>query len=134
MTEIVDGRLAAGDLRLADGNGGWRLADGNLLSLRYTPMRDASRKRCFPGSLLFPALLAALPAAAGEPVVRTGLEALAADGFAALQGRKVGLITNQSGTDRRLRPAAEVLALGKVQLVALFAPEHGIRGAADAGA
>ncbi len=49
-----------------------------------------------------------------------------------LKGRHVGLITNGSGVDRYLRPSYELL--GDVcDLVALFAPEHGLKGAAQAG-
>ncbi len=49
-----------------------------------------------------------------------------------IKGRRVGLITNGSGVDRMLRPSYEIL--GEVcELVALFAPEHGLKGAAQAG-
>ena len=49
------------------------------------------------------------------------------------QGRRIGLITNATGVDSRLVPSAEILA-AKMNLVALFAPEHGLRGNAVAGA
>ena len=66
--------------------------------------------------------------------VTTGAEALAASGFAALAGKRVGLITNQTG-----RVGAEHLAdllstQAGVKLTAIFAPEHGLRGIAEAGA
>jgi uncharacterized protein YbbC (DUF1343 family) len=67
--------------------------------------------------------------------VRTGLEVLAAEGFAGLRGKRVGLITNSTGVDRELRPAAELLAQAPgVKLAALFGPEHGLAGSHQAGA
>jgi uncharacterized protein YbbC (DUF1343 family) len=68
------------------------------------------------------------------PPVTTGAEALAGSGFAALAGKRVGLITNQTG-----RVGAEHLAdllstQAGVKLTAIFAPEHGFRGVAEAGA
>jgi uncharacterized protein YbbC (DUF1343 family) len=67
--------------------------------------------------------------------VRTGIDALAAGGFAQLRGKRVGLITNGSGVDRGLRSTADILARAEgVRLAALFAPEHGARGALQAGA
>jgi len=68
------------------------------------------------------------------PPVTIGAEALAASGFAALAGKRVGLITNQTG-----RVGAEHLAdllstQAGVKLTAIFAPEHGFRGIAEAGA
>ena len=52
-----------------------------------------------------------------------------------LRGKRVGLITNQSGRDRTGRSDIDLLYRAPgVKLVALFAPEHGIRGAAEAGA
>jgi uncharacterized protein YbbC (DUF1343 family) len=67
--------------------------------------------------------------------VRTGLEVLLADGGALLEGRRIGLVTNPTGVDGRLRSAVDLLrSSGRMQLVALFAPEHGIWGEAQAGA
>lgn len=65
--------------------------------------------------------------------VRTGLEVAAGDGFAALRGRKVGLITNPTGVlpDRTTNIAA--LRAAGVSLKALFGPEHGVRGDVPAG-
>ncbi|HEX7174443.1 MAG TPA: exo-beta-N-acetylmuramidase NamZ domain-containing protein, partial [Pyrinomonadaceae bacterium] len=64
--------------------------------------------------------------------VLTGIDVLARDGFKQLQGMRVGLVTNHTGRDRRGRPTIDVLhAAAGVRLVALFAPEHGIRGLAD---
>ncbi len=61
-----------------------------------------------------------------------GIDVLVREDFARLRGLRVGLITNQSGRDRQGRPTIDLLHGAKdVKLVALFAPEHGIRGLAD---
>jgi uncharacterized protein YbbC (DUF1343 family) len=65
--------------------------------------------------------------------VRTGLDVLSRDGFAPLRGRRVGLVTNHSAIDRGGAHLIDRVAAAKdVRLVALFSPEHGIRGASDA--
>ena len=67
-------------------------------------------------------------------VVRPGIEVLASRGFAPLKGKRVGLVTNPSGTDRNLRSTIDILAEAPgVNLVALFGPEHGVRGDVYAG-
>ena len=64
--------------------------------------------------------------------VLTGIDVLEARKFAPLAGKRVGLITNQTGLDRSRRSTIDLLAHAPgVKLVALFSPEHGIRGAAD---
>ena len=69
-----------------------------------------------------------------EPVVKLGNEVLAAGGFKELAGKRVGLITNPSGVNRRLETTIEVLRRAPgVTLVALFGPEHGIYGDVPAG-
>jgi uncharacterized protein YbbC (DUF1343 family) len=68
------------------------------------------------------------------PTVLTGIDVLVADGFRALQGKRVGLITNPTGITHDLRSTADVLhAAPGVKLVALFGPEHGVRGNVHAG-
>ncbi len=58
--------------------------------------------------------------------VHTGIDVLAESGFAALQGKRIGLITNPTGKDGSGRATARVLAEAPgVTLAALFAPEHG---------
>jgi uncharacterized protein YbbC (DUF1343 family) len=65
--------------------------------------------------------------------VLTGLDVLARERFARLKGRRVGLVTNHTGVDREGRAAIDLLHQAPgVKLVALFSPEHGIRGALDA--
>jgi uncharacterized protein YbbC (DUF1343 family) len=64
---------------------------------------------------------------------KLGVDVLEQENFAPLRGKRVGLITNQTGVDSKERRTIDVLAhAGNVQLVALFSPEHGIVGRADA--
>ena len=70
--------------------------------------------------------------AARAGAVLTGVDVLERDGFAELRGRRVGLITNQAGIDHLGRSTIDVLRAAEgVTLVALFSPEHGIRGVAN---
>ena len=67
-------------------------------------------------------------------VVMTGVEVLREDGFAQLKGKRVGLVTNPSGVDRNLNSTIDILNKAPdVKLVALFGPEHGVRGDVYAG-
>ncbi|MDT7603308.1 MAG: hypothetical protein QOF61_1305 [Acidobacteriota bacterium] len=64
--------------------------------------------------------------------VLTGIDVLERDNFKQLAGLRIGLVTNHTGRDRAGRQTIDVLReAANVKLVALFAPEHGIRGAAD---
>jgi uncharacterized protein YbbC (DUF1343 family) len=64
--------------------------------------------------------------------VLTGIDVLERDGFKQLEGRRVGLITNHTGRNRAGRSTIDVLASAKnLKLVALFSPEHGLRGVED---
>ena len=70
---------------------------------------------------------------APSPSVLSGIDVLARDGFAKLKGKRVGLITNHTGVARDGKSTIDLLQTAPgVQLVALFAPEHGIRGVLDA--
>ncbi len=61
--------------------------------------------------------------------VRSGLDVLAEQGFAPLQGHTVGLITNHTGLDSQGRRGIDLLARAPgVRLGAIFSPEHGIAG------
>lgn len=66
---------------------------------------------------------------------RPGIDRLLAEGPGPLRGLRVGLITNHTGrTGDGSRSTIDVLhEHPDLELVALFSPEHGIRGAADAG-
>src|SRR5262249_51743364 len=60
------------------------------------------------------------------------IDVLERDGFKQLEGRRVGLITNHTGRDGKGRSTIDVLAAAKnLKLVALFSPEHGLRGIED---
>ena len=89
-------------------------------------------------SLLFLAACARTPAVAGafpDGLVRPGLDVFLAGVPGELRGKRIGLITNHSAIDRAGRPAIDLIAEHPdLKLVALFAPEHGIRGTAAAGA
>jgi uncharacterized protein YbbC (DUF1343 family) len=67
-----------------------------------------------------------------EATVLTGIDVLERDGFKQLAGKTIGLVTNHTGKNREGRQTIDILnkAAG-VELVALFSPEHGIRGSAD---
>src|SRR5215207_2846525 len=71
---------------------------------------------------------------ASAPTVRPGIETFLADVPRALRGKRVGLITNHTGIDRSRTPDIDLIAKHKdLRLVALLAPEHGIRGTTEAG-
>ena len=80
------------------------------------------------------AIAFALVAMAMSAIVKPGIEVLRDGGFKQLQGKRVGLVTNPSGIDNNLKSTVDILheAPG-VKLVALFGPEHGVRGNAHAG-
>ncbi|MFB8405944.1 exo-beta-N-acetylmuramidase NamZ domain-containing protein [Streptomyces sp. NPDC055912] len=70
----------------------------------------------------------------GHARVRTGFERLADDGYALLSGERVGVVTNPTGITRDARHIVDVMhADERVDLVAVFGPEHGFRGTAQAG-
>ena len=80
------------------------------------------------------ALLLAGTGVARPIVVKTGIEVLNAQRFELLEGKRVGLITNPTGVDDGLRSTVDILnEAPNVELVALFGPEHGVRGDAHAG-
>lgn len=66
--------------------------------------------------------------------VKTGIEVLKKQNFKILEGLRVGLVTNPTGVDNDLRSDVDILHAAKnVKLVALFGPEHGVRGNVHAG-
>ncbi len=66
--------------------------------------------------------------------VKTGLQVLVENDFAPLRGQRVGLITNPTGVNASLRSTVDILFEAKeVNLVALYGPEHGVRGDYSAG-
>lgn len=82
------------------------------------------------------AIFIAHPAVAqpARPVVQLGVDTLIERRFEPLVGKRVGLITNPTGVTGDLRATIDVLAKADgVKLVALFGPEHGVRGSVPAG-
>ena len=66
--------------------------------------------------------------------VKPGIDVLRDHQFDLLKGKRVGLVTNPTGVTADLEPTIDALANAPgVQLVALYAPEHGVRGDNDAG-
>ena len=79
-------------------------------------------------------VFAAAQAAGATGHTLTGIDVLEVEKFAPLAGKRIGLITNQTGIDRERRSTIDLLAhVPGVTLVALFSPEHGIRGTLDEG-
>ncbi len=84
--------------------------------------------------LLLLAACAGTPAQSPAPAVRPGIETFLADVPRALRGKRVGLITNHTGIDSSRNSDIDLIARHKdLKLVALLAPEHGIRGTMEAG-
>jgi uncharacterized protein YbbC (DUF1343 family) len=74
------------------------------------------------------------PTAGAQGRVRLGVEVLLSDSLHLVRGKRVGLITNHSGTTPDGRSTIDLIHRARdVRLTALFAPEHGLRGLAEAG-
>ena len=88
-------------------------------------------------ALLAAATLLVPHAAPAQPAtgnVVPGIEVLLQDSLHLLKGKRVGLLTNHSGRDRRGTSTVDLLFKAPgVKLTALYGPEHGIRGVAKAG-
>lgn len=66
--------------------------------------------------------------------ITPGIEVLLTERLDLLQGKRVALLTNQTGVDRKGHSSVDLLrAQSGFTLVALFSPEHGVRGEAQAG-
>jgi len=77
---------------------------------------------------------AATPTQHRPKQLRTGFENLTAAAYAPLTGKKVGLVTNPTGVTRDVRHIVDVMHTDdRVNLTAVFGPEHGFRGTAQAG-
>ena len=104
-----------------------------LMSSILTPSR-------LPVLLALAALPAVLPAQATScradgAGVMPGVEVLLRDSLHLLRGKRVGLITNHTGRDRRGTSSIDLLHRAPgVRLTALYGPEHGLRGVARGGA
>ena len=84
-------------------------------------------------AVLLAAAPACVPASGGGPApVRPGVEVFVEHPPPVVRGKRLGLITNQSGIDRQRRSTIDLLrASTALTLVALYSPEHGIRGIAE---
>ncbi len=66
--------------------------------------------------------------------VHLGIDVLEKRNFNILSNKRVGLITNQTGVNNNLKSTIDILnEAPNVKLVALFGPEHGVRGDVEAG-
>lgn len=85
-------------------------------------------------SLIILSVFSAFVMSAASPEVKTGIEVLRDRGFDILQGKRIGLVTNPSGVDSNLKSTIDILYQAPgVELVALYGPEHGVRGDVYAG-
>jgi uncharacterized protein YbbC (DUF1343 family) len=115
---VTDGLGAVADARLQQQTYVREMLSGLA---RFTASREGARAAEDGGAL-----------APADAEVLNGVDVLARDGFKQLRGMRVGLITNHTGLDRRGRATIDVLREAPgVRLVALFSPEHGIRGGLD---
>ena len=111
----------------------------------YCGTMIARPSRALPGVLTVLIACVPAPAPSREPmrvatpppnaaIVRPGVEVLLADVPPVLRGKRVGLITNHTGIDRAGRSTIDrLVSAPELRLVALYSPEHGIRGTAAPG-
>lgn len=68
-----------------------------------------------------------------EPMGKTltGLDVLAQQNFASLRGKRIRLITNQTGIDRNGKRNIDLMVAAGISVTALFSPEHGLYGVED---
>ena len=79
-------------------------------------------------------MLACMSIQAQKIHIKTGIEVLKEENFSILEGKRIGLITNPTGVDNHMRSTVDILfEAPNVKLVALFGPEHGVRGNQYAG-
>lgn len=85
-------------------------------------------------STIIVATLLLLTTSAQAANIKTGIEVLREQGFNVLKDKRVGLCTNPTGVDSNLKSTIDILWEAKnVNLVALYGPEHGVRGNVHAG-
>ena len=85
-------------------------------------------------STIIVAMLLLLTSGVSGANVKTGIEVLREEGFKVLEGKRVGLTTNPTGVDSQLKSTIDILwEAENVNLVALYGPEHGVRGNIHAG-
>ena len=85
-------------------------------------------------STIIVATLLLLTTSVSAAKVKTGIEVLREEGFKVLEGKRIGLTTNPTGVDSQLKSTIDILwEAENVNLVALYGPEHGVRGNVHAG-
>ncbi|MGB9182336.1 MAG: exo-beta-N-acetylmuramidase NamZ domain-containing protein [Pyrinomonadaceae bacterium] len=114
------------------------ITDGNANSAREESARFAAQmladlaRISAPNNVTNAASMSNNANAPANAEVLTGIDVLERDGYKQLAGMRVGLVTNHTGRNRAGQQTIDVLSrAANVRLVALFSPEHGIRGVAD---
>ncbi|GAA4604343.1 uncharacterized protein YbbC (DUF1343 family) [Actinoplanes octamycinicus] len=85
------------------------------------------------GAFIAPGPVSAKPGLLPRLPVKTGLDRLAAAGWAAVKGERIGVISNPTGVDREYRHLVDRMHADGVTIGGVFGPEHGFRGSAQAG-
>ncbi|MEV6305636.1 DUF1343 domain-containing protein [Actinoplanes sp. NPDC051861] len=85
------------------------------------------------GGLAVAGPAAAKPGLLPRVPVRTGMDRLAADGWKAVKGERIGVVSNPTGVDREYRHLVDRMHADGVTIGGVFGPEHGFRGSAQAG-
>ena len=105
-----------------------RVASVVAASIIAPPFPEKTETTVYP----HPVLSFSAPGSATTSQALNGIDVLKRDGFAPLKDKRVGLITNHTGRDRDGDSTIDLLHKAPgVKLVAIFSPEHGIRGALD---
>ena len=116
---------------ISSANANWRRTGHNVLyagilaTLLFCPACGNAAERADSA--------AASPEAASAAAVKTGAAVLAERGFDLLDGKRVGLVVNHTARVDTTHLIDLIAAAPNVELAALFGPEHGLRGSADAG-
>ncbi len=100
---------------------------------RSTPPAQVAKENRPPAAIVPPPGLPPVQPVRIFPIM-LGIDVLESDGFAAVRGKRIGLLTHAAGVNRRGESTIDVLRQAPgVKLVALFAPEHGLYGTEEAG-
>ena len=116
-----------------DGVGDVGVLRSRIATIAAAALSGGSTVRLKPDATSMPASVANVVSGFSRtsPVL-TGIDVLARDGFAQLKGKKVGLVTNHTGRSMSGASTIDLIhSAAGVQLLALFSPEHGIRGILD---
>ena len=115
-----------------DGKGGYVGLCGKIAQIALDSIRDEvnpEEAKAFKEGAVYRSKNAREGVAKGETLA--GADVLARDSYALLEGKRVGLLTNQTGTLRDGTRLPKALLDGGVNLTTLFSPEHGLYGALD---